>query len=180
MSTSREAALNLRSLLLVKIRASPRKRGWHLPWIPIASAVQEFPGCREGLLLAPGFECLDLSLIVRDLQLVDPIGQIAQRGERLGPLPMADAARVFSQRHIAPIVGSVLDRRPVPTDDISEVLAVILVHRETAGVVADLQTWGILRLGQIDRESFNRDDLPAPAQTNLLRRDGNPSQTSPV
>ena len=113
--------------------------------------------------MAPGFECVDLSLIVKELQLVDPIGQIAQRGERLGSLPMVDAARVFSQRHIAPVVSSVLDRRPVPTDDVSEVVAVVLVHRKTAGVVADLQTWWILGLGQIDRQPFNRDDLPAPA-----------------
>ena len=69
------------------------------------STLQEPPSLRKSLLLAPGTERVDLGPPLRQRQLVDPVGQVAQTGQRFRSGPVGRPAGILAQCHIPPIMG---------------------------------------------------------------------------
>lgn len=74
------------------------------------SRAQDWPHRRKGLLLAPGFKCVDLRALAFALKLIDSVGQVAQARERFSAFAISRSVGIFTQGDIAPIMGSVFNR----------------------------------------------------------------------
>jgi len=131
-------------------------------------------------LLTPGLEGIDRGALPFELQFVHANGEVAQAGQYGRSLPVRRAASVLTQRDIAAVMRAVFDRRPVVADDLQHRRVVVLVEGQTARVEADLRGRRGVRRGRVLRGALDRDDLPAPAQADVLRRDGDPGDAPVV
>ena len=71
---------------------------------------------REGLLLAPRFECVHFRAPAFALEFVEAIGQVAQRRQGGGGAS-GGGAGILAQRDITPVMRAVLDRGPVAANE---------------------------------------------------------------
>ena len=63
-------------------------------------------------------------------------------------------------------------------DGVQDRLVIVLVHRQTAGIAAELAGGRLVRFGHLNHFALDGDHLPAAAQPDFLRRDGHPCQPS--
>lgn len=134
------------------------------------SATQRLQSLREGLLPAPGRQAVGARAPGVFGKFVDAVGQITQSGQHLGRTTMSDAAVILSEGDIAPVMGSVLARRPVATDLLSEFDLAHLLGGQATGVESDFR--GRRGVGGRQRDRFTEysSHLPATDQSYVLRR----------
>lgn len=114
-------------------------------WLRRSSPVEDRPNGGEGLLLAPGFESIDLGLFLLLLQFIDAIGQIAQAGEHRGAWPAGGRAGIFTEGDVPAVMGAVFNGRPVAANDSQDLSIVALVEGQAGGVTTDLERGGFFR-----------------------------------
>lgn len=71
-------------------------------------------------------------------------------------------------------MGAVFNGRPVAANGRQELSLVALVEGQAGGVSTDLQRGGCFRFVLVLGIALDGDDLPAAAQSDLLRSDGDP------
>lgn len=144
------------------------------------STFQERPDARKILLLAPGLERIDGCRPALLLKFIHTIGQIAEAGQHSGPVAIGGAAVVFAQSDVAAVVSAILDSRPVGANGSQYLVVGSFLQSQTRCIVADLQRGRFFGLVMQLAVTLHRDDLPAAAQTDLLRGYGHSGQTPAV
>jgi len=129
-------------------------------------------------LAAPGFEFFDLGVAAFFWQFVEAEGQIGQGGQDLRASPFGCLTGILAKGVVASVVRAVLDSRPVVADDFAQFLVVLLWLAQAGGVIADLHAGGFGRQAQPDPFALHGDDLPAAAQADFLRADGQPGDAA--
>lgn len=124
------------------------------------------------MLLAPGFEGIDAGLFLLLAQFIDAVGQIAQAGEHGGAVPAGGRAGIFTEGDVPAVMGAVFNGRPVAANDSQYLSIVALVEGQAGGITTDLKRGGLFRLVLVLGIALDGDNLPAAAQSDLLRRDG--------
>jgi len=132
------------------------------------------------LLLAPRPERVSRCLFSLLLQFVNAIGQIAEAGQYSGAVAVGGPASVLSESDVPPIMGAVFNGRPMAANEAEYGGRVMLLEGQAAGVVADFQRGRFLGLMVILGVALHRDNLPATAQSDLFRADGNPGNASVI
>ena len=94
-----------------------------LDFVILASSAQDqFEGGRGGHLAAPGFEFGNPGVTSFLFQFVKADGQVAQCGQDLRRATVGCLTGVLAEGVVAPVMGAVLDRRPVVADDFEQFL----------------------------------------------------------
>ena len=92
------------------------------------------------------------------------------RVRRTASTAMRDTACILAQTDVASVVRPVLDRRPVPPDDLHHLRVGVL--RECAAGHVQAELLGLRRLALAERDDLAQDPdhLPAPDESDLLGR----------
>ena len=125
-------------------------------------------------MLTPGTERIGPGALARALEFIDPNRQVAQAGQHGRALASGRATGVLAQRDIAPVMRPVFNRRPVPANRGQHPGVIALVQRQAGRVTTDLERSRFVRCGQVLRVALDRDHLPAAAEADRFRADGDP------
>ena len=122
---------------------------------------------REGIgaahfTLPPGDTAIGFTIVLLELEQAQH--EIVQGGHDVGASPSADEGGIFTQGHVAPVMGTVFERVPVSTDDLRYLPLGALGAGQAGDVVAVfLLLLDHLAFAQIVAVAPNGDELPAPA-----------------
>src|SRR5215472_11554528 len=103
------------------------------------STVEDGPDHGEGLLLTPGAQRISCGFLAQLLQFVNAVSQVSEAGQHGSALAVGCPASVFSKGDISPIMGAVLDGRPVAANSRHQLLLITLLEGQTGGIAADFQ-----------------------------------------
>lgn len=128
------------------------------------------PGRGEGLLLAPGSKGIDARALARPFQFVETVGQVTQARQYRRRAAMSDAAGIFPETDVTPVMGAVFNRRPMAANTGQDLLIVAFGDGQARDIIADFDGGRVLPLGQVDRLALDGDDLPAATEPDFFRR----------
>src|SRR6516162_6153847 len=108
--------------------------------LPVSpSTIEDWPDCSKGLLLAPRPQRISCGLLAHLLQFVNAVGQVSETGQHGSALAVGGPAGVLSKSDIPPIMGTVLDSRPVAANSRHQLAFITLLEGQTGGIAADFQ-----------------------------------------